>query len=343
MGLVGYGAAGSAFHAPLIAALPELELAAVVTSDSERADEVAVRYPGARVTPDTSIFSSIGIDVAVVATPNSTHVAIAAEMIDQRIATVIDKPLATSSADALGLIAHAKKAGVPITCYMNRRWDGDFRTTRTLIEGGDLGSIVRFESRFERWRPQIKPGWKENPTPGGGVLFDLGPHLIDQAIQLFGAPSSQYSEIRHVRANARVDDSAFLALTHDNGTTSHLSMSAVAASPGPRFRVLGTDAGYSKRGFDPQEAQLRAGVVPGGDDWGEEPSRLWGNLCRGDERSPVPTLAGDYQQFYRELARFLRGEGPLPVDPQDCVVTLRVIEQALAGRDRGSAPGASTE
>jgi scyllo-inositol 2-dehydrogenase (NADP+) len=329
VGLVGFGVAGSVFHAPLIASLPDLELAAVVTSDSNRADVARERYPQAQIVSDVAGLLEVDIDVAVVASPNASHVSVAGQLVERGIATVVDKPLATSSAEARALIAKATRADVLLTCYQNRRWDGDFRTARALVEGGELGSIIRFESRFERWRPQIAPGWKERPDPGSGVLFDLGPHLIDQAIVLFGAPTSVFAEVRKIRAGARVPDSVFLALEHQGGVSSHLSVSAVAAAPGPRFRVLGDQGAYLKHGFDPQELELRSGATPGAEDWGEEPPHYWGSLWQGDEHSPVATQPGDYLQFYRLLVKALRGQGPVPVDPHDCVVALEVIEQAM--------------
>lgn len=289
------------------------------------------RYRDAEVVSTLAELVAVGLDVVVVATPNDTHVPIATELVSRGLATVVDKPLATSSQEARELIAQAAAAGVLLTCYQNRRWDGDFRTAKALIEGGELGSVIRMESRFERWRPQVIPTWKEKSgRPGGGVLFDLGPHLIDQAIRLFGPPSSVHAEVRRVREGATVPDSVFLSLEHPGGTCSHLSMSAICAAPGPRFRILGDEGAYVKHGFDPQEQALRAGETPGDVDWGDESPKSWGSIWQGEEHSPVATQPGDYLQFYRLLAKALRGEGPVPVDPKDCVVALEVIEQALA-------------
>ncbi|MDA9913044.1 Gfo/Idh/MocA family oxidoreductase [Candidatus Nanopelagicales bacterium] len=330
VGLVGFGVAGAAFHAPIISATPGLQLTAVVATSPVAKEKLGERYPETQILASVDDLVSLAPDIAVVATPNETHFAIAQQLLEAGIATVVDKPLATSVTQARSLIETATRCGTLLTCYQNRRWDGDFRTVRELIDSETLGDVFRFESRFERWRPNIKPGWKERPTAGSGVLFDLGPHLIDQAIQLFGTPTKVYSEIRTIRQDAEVDDSAYLALTHKNGVTSHLSMSAIAAVPGPRFRVLGTDAGYLKYGFDPQEADLRAGGRPDGiGTWGEEPKSHWGELCQGEERSPVATLLGCYPTFYAELAKAVRSGGKPPVDPQDCVVALEVIEQAL--------------
>ncbi len=328
--VIGYGLGGAAFHAPLLAALPEFDLVAVVTGNGERAAAVASRYPGTRVVAEVAELYALGIDVAVVTTPNITHAQVAGDLIDHGIATVVDKPVATSSADARELIARAEAGGVLLTVYQNRRWDSDYLTARDLIRSGQLGTVIRFESRFERWRPQIRPGWKETPGPGSGVLFDLGPHLIDQAIHLFGPPVEVYSEVRRVRQGALVEDDAFLALTHPGGIASHLSVSAIAGAPGPRFRVLGDRGAFVQTGLDQQEARLRAGDVPAGVGWGKVAESGWGWLCHGDDCRPVPSRAGDYPQFYRLLAAALAGEGPLPVDPRDTVMALEVIEAALA-------------
>ncbi|MCH9817279.1 MAG: Gfo/Idh/MocA family oxidoreductase [Actinomycetia bacterium] len=330
VGLVGFGVAGAAFHAPIIAATPGLVLTAAVATNPVAKEKLGERYPDTQILASVDDLVALDPDIAVVATPNETHFSIAQQLLQAGIATVVDKPLATSVSEAQALIDTATGYDTLLTCYLNRRWDGDFRTVRELIDSETLGDVFRFESRFERWRPTIKPGWKERPTAGSGVLFDLGPHLIDQAIQLFGPPTKVYSEIRTIRANAEVDDSAFLALSHAGEVTSHLAMSAITAVPGPRFRVLGNDAGYLKYGFDPQEADLRAGGRPDGvGAWGEEPKSKWGELCQGEERSPVATLPGCYPTFYTELAKAVRTGGEPPVDPQDCVIALKVIEQAL--------------
>jgi scyllo-inositol 2-dehydrogenase (NADP+) len=330
VGIVGFGVAGSAFHAPFITTTTGLELTAIVANSAVAKEKIRARYPATRILSTVGDLIAVKPDIAVVATPNDTHFSISSALLQAGIATVVDKPLATSATQAQQLIGIAQAHQALLTCYQNRRWDGDFKTVKELIESETLGTVFRFESRFERWRPNIKPGWKERPTAGSGILFDLGPHLIDQALQLFGAPTKVYSEIGAIRENAEVDDSAFIALTHQNGVTSHLSMSAVSAVPGPRFRILGTDAGYLKYGLDPQEADLRAGGFPNHEDeWGHEPKTRWGKLCQGDIRNPVATQPGSYPTFYAKLADAVREGGPPPVDPQDCVVALRIIQEAL--------------
>jgi predicted dehydrogenase len=249
----------------------------------------------------------------------------------------VDKSVAASAAAARDLIAEADPAHEMLTVFQNRRWDGDFLTLRRLLETGELGRVMRFESRFERWRPAIKEGWRElgDPEEAGGVLFDLGSHLVDQALQLFGPVRDVYAEIDVRRATAAVDDDSFVALEHESGVRSHLWMSAVAADVGPRMRVLGERAAYVKHGLDVQEAALREGRRPGEPGWGEEHESAWGVLGAGEEWRPVPTEAGAYHEFYAAVERTLREGTPPPVDPRDAVAALDVIEAARAASRRG--------
>jgi predicted dehydrogenase len=330
--LIGYGLAGRSFHAPLIAAVDGLELAAVVTRDEERRESVRREHPGAELLDSADdIWQRAGdFDLVVVAAPNRAHVPLARASIEAGLPVVVDKPLAGSAAAARELIEHAQRAGVMLTVFQNRRWDGDFLTVRRLIADGRLGRVMRFESRFERWRPEIKEGWREvgDPEEAGGVLFDLGSHLIDQALQLFGPIESIYAELDARRPGAAVDDDAFVALEHVSGVRSHLWMSAVAADLGPRMRVLGDRAAYVKRGLDVQEDALRGGGGPGDIGWGEEPESAWGMLGAGEEWAPEASEPGAYQRFYEGVELSLRTGAPPPVDPDDVVSTLEVIDAA---------------
>jgi predicted dehydrogenase len=259
-------------------------------------------------------------------------VPLASAALDAGLDVVVDKPLAPTAAEARALVHAAKAAGRMLTVFHNRRWDGDFLTARKLIERGRLGRVLRFESRFERWRPEIKQGWRElgDPAEGGGVLNDLGSHLVDQALQLFGPVREVYGELDARRAGAQVDDDAFVALEHESGVRSHLWMSAVAADLGPRLRVLGDRAAYVKRGLDPQEDALRAGGDPRAPGWGEEPEPAWGVLGAGDEFEPVRTEPGAYVRFYEGVARALCEGAPPPVDPEDAVAVLELLDAARA-------------
>ncbi|RKN45409.1 Gfo/Idh/MocA family oxidoreductase [Micromonospora endolithica] len=349
VGLLGYGVAGRVFHAPLIAATPGLRLHAVVTRDPERRLQVRREHPDARLVDDPDLLWRLpdALDLVVVATPNRNHVPAARAAIAVGLPVVVDKPLAATAAEGRDLVAEAARRGVPLTVFQNRRLDGDFLTARRLVDEGALGTVTRFESRFERWRPEIKPGWRESGTPdqAGGVLYDLGAHLIDQAVQLFGPVASVYAEVDRRRPDAQVDDDAFVALTHTGGVRSHLWMSAVAAQVGPRLRILGSRAAYTSWGLDPQEAALRDGGRPGAAGWGAVPPERYGLLGSDDDARPVPTEPGRYQSFYAQVAAALRDGGPLPVDPRDAVDTVGLIELAHRAAAEGVAlpvpPGAA--
>jgi scyllo-inositol 2-dehydrogenase (NADP+) len=334
VGLIGYGLAGEAFHAPLIAATPGLELAAVVTSDPDRAARARRRYPGVRLHPSADGLwdDADALDLVVVASPNRTHVPLARAAIDAGLAVVVDKPLAATSAEGEALAREAERRGVLLSVFQNRRWDGDFLTLRALLDRGELGTVHRFESRFDRWRPQPKAGWRESsdPADAGGTLYDLGSHLIDQARVLFGPVASVYAEVDRRRADVQADDDVFLALTHRSGVRSHLWSSALAGEHTLRMRVLGSAGAYVKRGMDVQEAALRAGEAPDSPGFGVEPQSAWGQLAAGDERRPVPTERGAYTAFYAGMEAALREGGPPPVDARDAVAVLCVIEAAQA-------------
>lgn len=330
--VIGYGLAGSVFHAPFIAATPGMRLAAVVTSSPERAEQARREHPGASVVDSAErLWERAGeLDLVVIATPNRTHVPLAREALRAGLAVVVDKPLAPTAAEGRALIDEARQRGRLLTVFQNRRWDGDFLTLRRLLAEGTLGEVHRFESRFERWRPTPKAGWRESgdPAEAGGTLFDLGSHLVDQALVLFGPVREVYAEVERRRPGVQADDDAFVVLTHASGVRSHLWMSAVAADYGPRFRVLGSRAAYVKHGLDVQEAALRAGARPTDPGFGEEPAEQWGRVGADAEWTPVPTERGAYDAYYAAVAAALRDGAPPPVDPADAVAGLEIIEAA---------------
>ncbi|PSL58588.1 putative dehydrogenase [Saccharothrix carnea] len=329
--LIGYGLGGAAFHAPFLSTTPGLALTAVVTGNPERQAAVASRYPSAELisSVDEVWRRADEFDLVVVTTPNRLHAAHARAALEHGLNAVVDKPFASSAAQARELAELAAARGLLLAPFHNRRWDGDFRTVARLVGEGALGRVHRFESRFERWRPEVKEGWKESGDPAdlGSIVFDLGTHLVDQAVALFGRPTSVFAEVRTLREGARAHDDAFLALTHPSGAVSHLWASALVASLGPRFRVLGDRSAYVKHGMDPQEEALKAGVVPGGSGWGEEPPEQWGVL--GTE--PVRTSPGAYQDFYAAVAA---GQAPVPV--ADAVTGLEVVEAAFTSARTGT-------
>ncbi|MET9951405.1 Gfo/Idh/MocA family oxidoreductase [Streptomyces sp. NPDC006339] len=344
VGLVGYGLAGSVFHAPLIAASPDLVLDTVTTGNPERAAQARAEHPDVRVaaSPEELLGRADELDLVVVASPNKTHVPVATAALKAGLPVVVDKPLAGTAAEARALAALADERGLLLSVFQNRRWDNDFLTLRALLADGALGEVQRFESRFERWRPQLKGGWRESGAPEeiGGLLYDLGSHVVDQALVLFGPAVRVYAESDVRRRGAQADDDTFFALTHAGGVRSHLWVSATTAQLGPRFRVLGSEAGYVKHGLDPQEAALREGLrpVPGGV-WGREPEELWGRVGAGESPltgggTPVETLPGDYPAYYAAVAAALRGTGENPVTAYEAAAALDVLEAArISARD----------
>ncbi len=330
--LVGYGLAGRFFHAPLIDATTGLALASVVTASAERQAQAEREHP------NTQVLRSLGQlwergdhDLVVIASPNHAHARLAAEAIGHGVPVVVEKPLAVTAAEAAALVLRAEQAGVLLTVFQNRRWDSDHLTLARLLGEQRLGTVLLYESRFERWRPLANPGaWRESASPeqGGGVLLDLGSHLVDQALVLFGLPTHVYAEVA-ARRGTPGDDDVFLALHHANDVISHLHGSAVTAAPGPRLRVLGTEAGYLAPNVDSQEQELRAGMRPDTkSDWGAEPESRWGYLVRGENSERLRSERGNWPRFYQLLRTALRDRGAPPVDPRDAVATLRVLEDA---------------
>ena len=349
--VLGYGLAGSVFHAPSIAALDTFSLDVIVTSDPARQAAALAAHPSARVLSREEWDSATGdganshenLDLVVVATPPATHVRLASRALAAGCAVVVDKPFTPSSAEGEALIALAKARGQILTTYQNRRWDGEYLTLVKLLADGALGSVHRFESRLERWQPVITKAWKAQATvdAGGGILFDLGTHLIDQALELFGPVTRVHGELAARRPAEMADDDAFVALEHANGVISHLWMNLTAAHKGPRLRVLGSEGAYVKQDGDIQEAQLQAGIRPGDASYGVESPEQWGNVWRAGEAAPVPTERGDFSVFYALLADAISHGGPVPVDPADSVEGLKIIEliRASAGR---SSPASAT-
>jgi predicted dehydrogenase len=322
-GIAGYGLAGAVFHAPLIEATDGIEVAAVMTRSPERAEQARAAHAGVRVVAELDDLLD-DIDLLVVATPNSTHVPFALAGVERGLPVVVDKPMAVTAADARRLL----DSGGRVTVFHNRRWDGDFLTVKRVIADGALGRVTRFESRFERFRPQVnEAAWREhgNASEGGGLVLDLGPHLVDQAVELFGPPLSVYAAVERRRPGAQVEDDVFIALEHEGGERSHLWMSAIAPLHGPRFRVSGLEAGFGCDGLDPQEAQLRSGKRPGDHGWGEGAPAGW---LAGQERREVALERGRYEDFYARTRDWVLGRAAAPVDPADGVRVLEILEQA---------------
>ncbi|MCU1478547.1 MAG: oxidoreductase [Subtercola sp.] len=330
-GVIGFGLSGSVFHAPFVAADERFALDAIVTSNAERQAAAHAEYPDAGILATTAEFfeHADDLDLVVIGSPPESHYPLALAAINAGLSVVIDKPFAASVAQATELIERAEELGVALTVFQNRRWDGDFLTLRTLLDEHALGDVYRFESRFEWWKPQGGRDWKKEASvaQGGGILFDLGSHLIDQALQLFGPVDEVYSEVSTRVAGAGADDDDFVGLRHISGVSSHLWMNSLAAQRGARFHVLGSAGAYTKWGLDGQEDALLAGARPLDEGFGVEPESTWGVLGVDGSLEKRPTERGDYRGFYRVLGDALTTGSALPVDPKSSLETLAIIEQ----------------
>jgi scyllo-inositol 2-dehydrogenase (NADP+) len=336
--IAGWGLAGRYFHAPFIAGTPGLDLAGAATSRQPERD----LFPGLQVVASFEALLALpGIDVVVVATPNSLHVAHARAALEAGCHVVVEKPVAPSSAGWAELVTLAVRQQRLLVPFHNRRWDGDFLTVRALLEQGTLGPVHFFASVWPRYRPQVKDraGWKATPDPAGGLLYDLGSHLVDQALVLFGTPSHVSARVERLRPGAANDDWVRITLefppsgAHSLPVTVLLEVDSLNAAPGPRFHLRGRDATFTKYGLDPQEAALRDGAMPGGEGWGNEPESAWGVLSGPDGmHQPVPTLPGDYGAFYRGLYAALASGAPPPVSPDDASRQLQILESARRAR-----------
>ena len=333
-GLVGYGFGGRHFHAPLLASAAGCDLLGVVTTDPGRQDLVREQL-GRPSYASLRELADAGAEAVAISTPVATHVPLAQEALRLGLAVVCDKPFSLDAASARATVELARTSGLALSAYQNRRWDSDFRTVQRLVADGRLGEVRRFESRFERFRPDGGPG-----AAGGGALLDLGSHLADQALLLLGPVTSVYAEL-HAGEDG-LDDDTFVALTHRDGVRAHLWASWRQGAPGPRYRVAGTLGAYVVGGLDGQEAALVAGesLATLGERWGVEPESGWGRLHRdvtgdGDSSDVVPTERGAWDGFYPAFAAAVRGEGPVPVDPADTVALAEVLDAARASAATG--------
>lgn len=331
VGIIGYGLAGSTFHAPHVAAVDDLELAYVVTTNEQRAEQARAEHPGVQVVPDVAaLLEHDDLDLVVVASPGEHHYEHAKAVIEAGVACLVDKPFVTDLADGHDLIALANDNRVPLTVFQSRRYDDDYLLVREVVRSGRLGQIYRFESRMERWQPVQAKAWKAEGTveDGAGLLYDLGAHLLDQALQLFGEPEKVYAEIDNRSHVTRADDDTVVSLWHKGGVRSLMYMSTVVGIPGPRFTVIGEKGALVVPTTDRQEACLKAGARPGDEGYAERTgSDLPQLVVEGEEVECPPMRYAGLVDFYRDLAAYLRGAAQNPVDPASSLAVVGLIHR----------------
>ena len=328
-GLIGFGLAGQAFHAPVIRGVRGMELACILERRGTKARE---KYPDVRVARTLDeLLEDKNIQLCVVATPNDSHYEYARACLLAGRDVVVDKPFAPTLKESQDLVNLAAEHGRLITVYQDRRWDGDFQTLRKIVASGKLGTVVEFEARFDRFRPEPKANaWRERADhPGAGVLFDLGPHVIDQALVLFGEPTSITASAFCQRKTSQVDDAFDVCLEYPQARAMARAR-ILAYAPGPHLLVHGTKGSFVKYGMDPQEARLRGDNVPNGfdwgADWGEESEEWWGTLSVvGEPSVKVKTERGDYRGFYENVRDAIEKKSPLEVTPEQALRTMRAV------------------
>ncbi|MBA5687029.1 oxidoreductase [Rugamonas apoptosis] len=328
VGLIGYGLGGAIFHAPMIVATPGLTLARISSRSANR-DQVARAYPGVSLddTPQ-AMLDDPAIALVVVCTPNASHYALAKAALQAGKHVVVDKPFVLSSAEGDELVALARENGLLLSVYQNRRWDGDFLTLRQTVAAGELGPIHTYRAHFDRYSPQVKPGWKGLAQPGSGVLWDLGSHLIDQALHLFGLPRAVTAQVAIQREGAQVEDAFELVLDYGD-RKAVLHASALVRAPGPRYEVHGTLGSFIKYGVDTQEDALKGGARPGDAGWGHDLPANYATVTSADGASrTVASIPGDYRLYYGGIHQALAEGKPAPVAAEDAVAVVRVIECA---------------
>ncbi|MBA3928508.1 MAG: oxidoreductase [Xanthomonas sp.] len=326
--LVGYGFVGKVFHAPLIQATDGLVLHTVVSRD---AGKVHADWPGALVTPETQhAFADPAVDLVVIASPNASHATLAIAALARGKHVVVDKPFTVTLEEAAAVVDTARNADRVLSVFQNRRWDADFLTVQRLIADGELGRVAEFHSHFDRFRPVVQDRWRERDEPGGGLWYDLGPHLLDQAVQLFGLPQAITADIARLRDGALAADYFDVTLRYLHHRAI-LHAGTLVAGNGLRFAVHGTRGSYLKHGLDVQEDQLRAGVVPGSAGWGVD-ARAGERVHERDGRVSAEVAhaeTGDYRHYYAGIRDAILHGRPVPVTPQQAIDVMRLIELGL--------------
>lgn len=333
--IIGFGMAGRVFHSPIISSLVGFKLSKIYTTNTESIKAIEMLYPNTMVVSDTKeILSDESIDLVIIAAPNTQHFSLAKQALLAGKHVVIDKPFTVTSSESDELIGLAQEQGKVMSIFQNRRWDSDFITLRKVIDSGLLGNLVECEIHMDRFRNYIKDrAWRENDIPGSGVLFDLGSHLIDQALTLFGTPNAITADLRMQRQIAKTTDS-FELILHYNKLKVTLKSGMLVRAALPHFILFGENGSFVKYGVDIQEEDLKAGLTPlTKANWGEEPEELYGTICTTvnglDIDGKIKSEKGDYREYYLNIYDAIVSNSTLMVTPNQARNAIRLIEYAI--------------
>jgi predicted dehydrogenase len=330
--LVGYGSVAEKMHAPLLEVCPTLDFVSVVERNGFRCQQ---KYPKVQTFQSLdALLAADGADLICITTPNEHHFSMAKQCLLAGKHVVVDKPVTLVAEEAEELLPLATAKNLVCSVFHNRRYDGDFKTLQEIVAKNLLGRLVYLESHFDRFRPQVSENWREKAVPGNGITYDLGAHLIDQVVLLFGKPTAIWADIRMQRTNALADDYFDITLDYP-GVKARVTAGAMVNVPTPKFMLLGEKGTYQKFHLDVQEQAFKEGKIPAGDDWGVEPEARWGQLHYEGETKAYPTLRGDYRVFYENVAEAIMGKAPLLVKLEQAIPVLRIIQASFLSSREG--------
>lgn len=329
VGLIGFGLAGQVFHAPLIQSTAEMHLAKIVTSQRERVSEI---FPEVAVISSAQeLFDDPEIDLVVIATPNDSHYSLAKEALLAKKHVVVDKPFVIHARDGMELKALSEKQNVILSVFHNRRWDNNFLTVKHVISEGLLGDVHTYYAHFHRYQPEKGSGWREQDQPGAGLLYDLGSHLIDQALQLFGNPDTIYAELLNQCGPEKkyAPDYFHLILGYGSRRRVYLEAGLLVKKAGPRYQVHGDQGSLLKSGIDGQEEALKKGIRPDHPTWGLDQTENFAQVFLQDEQKSIPTFRGRYELYYEQIGKAIKQQAPNPVTADEAIQVIQVIEKAI--------------
>ena len=330
VGLIGYGYAGATFHAPLICSTEGLALTRIASSNAHKVHQ---DFPDVALSQSPQdLINAADVDLVVIATPNASHHPLAMQALLAGKHVVLEKPFTVTVAQAEELLQLAQQKNLVLSVFHNRRWDNDFLTARHCIESGMLGEITTYQSHYDRYRPNVRQRWREDDLPGSGTLYDLGAHLIDQALVLFGMPDTIFADVFAQRAGGAAPDYFHLVLGYASRRVI-LHSGAIVSNPGLRLQVHGSAGSYVKNGFDPQEDALRAGRTPGDALWGCEPEAAFGQITFERDgqfvTEKLETVPGSYMHYYQAMADAIANGAPAPVSAAEALAVIKVIDYAM--------------